>query len=86
MMRDINDIFRELQQHPDYIGGVIWTVEDLKHHIDLWYVSLHNPHDASDIAKFAEFIDMDGWEDVAIEDGWEVIHQQYNALFPEDVA
>lgn len=79
-MRNIDVIFRELQQHPEYIGGVIWTTEDLMHTLLLQEVNAGSEN----VATFAKFVDMNGWEDVAIQDGWEVLTSQCNALYGKE--
>lgn len=37
-MRDIKELWRELQQHPDYVTGTVWTkqniVDTLQDHLD----------------------------------------------------
>lgn len=84
-MRNIDVIFRELQEHPEYIAGVIWTTEDLMHTMILQRHDDDTKTEPSDenIAKFASHLDMNGWEDVAIQDGWDVIVQQYIDIFEE---
>jgi hypothetical protein len=71
-MRSISDIFEELHQHPDYLGGVVWTIEDL-----VMAMKDHTEHDGSkysaSVEDIASAMKLKYWEEAAIEDGWQYI-------------
>ena len=60
---DLDDLWQKINKHPDYRGGVIWSVEDVK--------MVAEEHGVSADALDAK-VDMSGWEDVSTEDGFEI--------------
>jgi hypothetical protein len=75
-MRDISDIFAELRQHPDFITCVIWCKEDIKNHIE--YLEEDGVTVDKTVDEIISLLRMEGWEDVATEDGWDVISTAIN--------
>ena len=73
-MRDLGEIWSEIRNHPDFIEAVIWTREDVECHVQ----DLADDGDTvtASVYDIMEHIRMDGWEDYAIECGWDVIYQQ----------
>ena len=60
---DLNDLWGKINRHPDYRGGVIWSVEDVK--------AVADDHDISADALDAQ-VDMGDWEDTSTENGFDL--------------
>lgn len=76
MHEDLSDLCSKMRKHPDYRGGVVWSVDDIKMVAEEYGVSA----DALD-----ELVDMRGWEGLSTEDGFEhSMYPQANQLRPEE--
>ena len=62
---DIHALFAAIVRHPNYLGGVIWLVQDVRDECECRGIDF----DSVDLMK----IDFSGWEGMAISDGWPVI-------------
>lgn len=71
----INDAVRK---HPWYLGGVVWSVHDVKSECEYQNV------DYARVEDDLMMIDFNGWEDVAISDGWPVIQEWVSDHAPDD--
>lgn len=62
MHEALDDLWSKINKHPDYRGGVIWSVEDVK--------AVADEH-GIDADELDEIVDMEGWEDVSMSEGFD---------------
>ena len=62
---DLPALWAAVRKHPDTIALVAWTVDDIRNECVWRGIDF----DSVDVNKF----DLSGWEDQAVEDGWEYI-------------
>lgn len=65
---DFDALFDAFVRHPNYLSGVVWTVQDVRDECEFQGIDF----DKVDLSKF----DFRGWESVATEDGWPVITEE----------
>ena len=61
-MRDIKDIIKELEAHPDYIDSSVWTVDRVINHISFeisWSKELYDEVENDDFDEFSYLDDDD---------------------------
>lgn len=59
---DLSDLLTKVRAHPDYRGGVVWSVDDIKMVAEEYGVSAE---------ALDKLVDMEGWEGVSTEDGFD---------------
>ena len=69
--KNINDLWREILQHPDYLGGVLWTPTDIE---------MVAEQEQVPYILLIDAVRLDRWEESAIERGFDAIQEAANTL------
>jgi uncharacterized protein Usg len=74
-MRDISEICAELRDHPDCLALVVWQKADVEYLMD----NIINDGGVfeQDLDEIWDKISISHWEDLAYEEGWECIRQEF---------
>ena len=73
---NLDALISALFRHPDVLGCVLWTTEDVKNECERLDIDFDNLNMSMFRFKY--------WEEAAVEDGWHVITDVLNDYIGED--